>query len=281
MKHIKDQRFGEERALYALTDAVVENCRFAGEEDGESALKESREIEVEHCDFELRYPFWHTVGAKLVDVTMHDTCRAALWYARDISILDSRLFGIKALRECEFVHIGATEVKSTEFGWFSNELSFEDSRFEGEYFLLHASNVTLRNVYLKGKYSFQYCKNVTIYDSILDTKDAFWECENITVYNSTVKGEYLGWYAKNLRLVNCHIVGTQPLCYCKGLVLENCTMEDCDLSFEYSEVEADVRGAILSVKNVLSGKVVADSIGEIIFDENRKDDGKAVVSMRA
>ena len=59
MKHIQNERFGEERALYALTDAVVENCRFAGEEDGESALKESREIEVEHCEFELRYPLWH------------------------------------------------------------------------------------------------------------------------------------------------------------------------------------------------------------------------------
>ena len=175
---------------------------------------------------------------------------------------------------------GATEVHSTEFGWFCNELSFEDSRFEGEYFLLHPRNVTLRNVYLKGKYSFQYCKNVKIYDSILDTKDAFWECENVTVYNSTVKGEYLGWYAKNLRLVNCHIVGTQPLCYCQGLVLENCTMEGCDLSFEYSEVEADVRGDILSVKNVLSGTVVADSIGEVLFDENRRDAGNAVVKVR-
>ena len=44
-------------------------------------------------------------------------------------------------------------------------------------------------------------------------------------------------------------------------------MEDTDLSFEYSEVEADIQGHIVSVKNPKSGRIVADSIGEIIWDE--------------
>ena len=79
-----------------------------------------------------------------------------------------------------------------------------------------------------------------------------------------LKGEYLGWYSENLTLINCKIIGTQPLCYCKGLKLVNCTMEDTDLSFEYSEVEAEVKGHIVSVKNPRSGFVKADSIGEII-----------------
>ena len=41
-------------------------------------------------------------------------------------------------------------------------------------------------------------------------------------------------------------------------------MEDTDLSFEYSDVEADVKGHILSVKNPRSGRIIADSVGEII-----------------
>ena len=41
-------------------------------------------------------------------------------------------------------------------------------------------------------------------------------------------------------------------------------MEDADLAFEYSEAEADVLGSILSVKNLRAGRVVADSVGEII-----------------
>jgi len=68
-------------------------------------------------------------------------------------------------------------------------------------------------------------------------------------------------------LIDCKIIGTQPLCYCKGLKLINCTMEDTDLSFEYSDVEAEIIGHIVSVKNPRSGKVIADSIGEVIWDD--------------
>ena len=101
------------------------------------------------------------------------------------------------------------------------------------------------------------------------------------MYNSTVKGEYLAWYAKNLRLVNCKIIGTQPLCYANGVVLENCTMEGCDLSFEYSRVSADVKGKIESVKNPLAESyIIADEIGEIILDENRRDGGRAEIQIR-
>ena len=82
--------------------------------------------------------------------------------------------------------------------------------------------------------------------------------------DSVIKGEYLAWYSEGLTLINCKIIGTQPLCYCKDLKLINCTMEGCDLSFEYSDVEADIKGHIDSVKNPRSGKIVADSIGEII-----------------
>ena len=103
-----------------------------------------------------------------------------------------------------------------------------------------------------------------IKDSNFNTKDAFWHASNVVVKDSYLEGEYLGWYSNNLTLVNCIIKGTQPLCYCKNLKLINCKMIDCDLAFEYSEVEANIIGNILSVKNVLKGEVIADSIGEII-----------------
>lgn len=41
-------------------------------------------------------------------------------------------------------------------------------------------------------------------------------------------------------------------------------MENTDLSFEYSDVEANIKGNILSVKNPKSGIIIADSIGQII-----------------
>lgn len=281
MKQITNQVFDEERALYAITEAEVEHCRFEGPADGESAFKEAKDVVVRDCDFHLRYPFWHTARAELSEIRMYGTCRAALWYSQDIAIDRSELRGIKALRECTNISLRATQVESAEFGWFCKDITVEDSSLSGEYLFMHSEKITLRNVSLKGKYSFQYCKNVEIFDSVLDTKDAFWESENIAVYNSTVKGEYLAWYAKNLRLVNCKIIGTQPLCYANGIVLENCTMESCDLSFEYSHVDADIKGKIDSVKNPLAeSRIVADEIGEIILDENRRDAGRAEIRIR-
>ena len=43
---------------------------------------------------------------------------------------------------------------------------------------------------------------------------------------------------------------------------------DADLGFEYSSVYADIKGAITSVKNPTTGYIHADSIGEVILDEN-------------
>ena len=281
MKQILNQTFDGERALYALRNAEVENCRFIGPADGESAFKEAEDVVVKGCDFHLRYPFWHTARAQLCSIQMHEGCRAPLWYAKDISIEHSVLHGPKALRECENIAIRSSDVSSVEFGWFCRGVAVEDTSFAGEYLFLHAKDLTLRNVTLKGKYSFQYCENIEIHDSFLDTKDAFWESKNVTVYNSTVRGEYLAWYAKNIRFVNCKLAGTQPLCYAQGVVLENCTMEGCDLSFEYSQVRCAVEGKIDSVKNPLAGStVVADEIGEIILDENRRDGGNLEITCR-
>ena len=109
---------------------------------------------------------------------------------------------------------------------------------------------------------------MNIIDSVLDTKDAFWHSKNVTVTDCELNGEYLGWYSEGLTLVNCHITGTQPLCYCKGLKLINCTTEGCDLAFEYSEVDAEIDGHILSVKNPASGRICADSIGEVILKDS-------------
>ena len=46
-------------------------------------------------------------------------------------------------------------------------------------------------------------------------------------------------------------------------------MQDADLAFEYSEVQADVITDIVSVKNPQKGYIRAPHIGKIILDENR------------
>ena len=261
---IENEQFDKERALYNLTNATVRDCVFAGPADGESVLKEARDVVLDNCSFSLRYPLWHVSGFKMHDSRMDEKTRAAIWYAENGKITDSDLGGIKAVRECKNIAIHDCTVDSQEFGWKCSGITLEDSSIRSEYLFFDSRDVKLNRVEMKGKYSFQYMENLIITNSNLDTKDAFWHSKNVTVIDSVVKGEYLGWFSDGLTLVNCKIIGTQPLCYCKNLKLENCTMADTDLAFEYSDVHATIEGRVDSIKNPRSGEIVVDSVGEII-----------------
>ena len=266
MQVIESRTMDQERALYGSCGIMVRNCRFDGPADGESALKESSDVIVEDSYFNLRYPFWHVHGLTINNSEMTDKCRASMWYSDHIEITGSKLHGIKALRECFKVTIDSSSIISPEFGWSVHGLKMTDTSAESEYFLMRSTDIVFDNVSFKGKYSFQYTENVEIRNSRLDTKDAFWHAKNVTVRDSVVNGEYLAWYSENLTFINCTIKGTQPLCYCKGLKLINCVMEDCDLAFERSDVEAEILTPVISIKNPLSGRISVPAVGEIIRD---------------
>lgn len=267
MTLISGRSFDEERALYGLRDAVVSDCIFAGPGDGESVLKETRDIKVENCKFSLRYPLWHVKKFEMVNSSLDEATRAPIWYSEGGTISGCYIDSIKAVRECKDILFTDCRIKSQEFGWMSENIGLSGVEIESEYIFLKSNNVRLDNVKMRGKYSFQYMNGLHIVDSVLDTKDAFWHSDNVTVENCVVKGEYLAWFSKNLTMINCKIIGTQPFCYCENLRLINCTMEDTDLAFEYSDVEAEVRGHIVSVKNPKSGTINVDSVGEVLFED--------------
>lgn len=272
--------FDEERALYGIKNAQINNCKFDGPADGESALKECEDIKVDGCYFNLRYPFWHTNNAVIKNSEMTELCRAALWYNDTVEIINSKMNGIKALRECKNIRLENCDINSPEYLWRCSNIEIKDSRLASEYPFFECTDIRIDNLTMTGKYSFQYVENAQIHNSEFNTKDAFWHSKNVTVYDSVVRGEYLGWYSENLKLVRCHIIGTQPLCYCKGLILEDCTMERTDLSFERSEVTATVLGEIESVKNPVSGSITAKKIGEIIMEKEYIDPQKTVISTK-
>lgn len=275
MTIIENKIFDAERALYGLSDAEIRSCRFAGPADGESALKECDRIHVISCLFELRYPFWHVRTGVVEDCTLTSGCRAAMWYDSSLTVKNSILGGVKALRECEKITLENVNADSVEFGWRCRELTIRNTSLKSEYPFFECRSMDIEGLNMTGKYSFQYAENAVIRSSVLNTKDAFWHSKNVTVYDSEVRGEYLGWYSENLRLVRCRISGTQPLCYAKGLILEDCTMENTDLSFEKSDVTATVNGNIDSVKNPMSGRITADAIGNII-----REDGDCEIVIR-
>lgn len=270
LKVIENKRFGEERALYGSCDIHVKNCRFEGEEDGESALKECERVLAEACYMDLRYPFWHARELTVRNCELTENCRAALWYDDGVRVENSKLNGIKAFRECKNIRIENTKACSPEFGWRCENVTVKNSDIEAQYGFFESKKIDINGLNFAGKYSFQYVVDVKIANSHINTKDAFWHSQNVTVTDSVLEGEYLGWYSQGLTLIRCHIKGTQPLCYCKGLTLIDCTTEDCDLAFEYSEVNATVKGGIFSVKNPAKGSIVADAIGEIIQTEDSR-----------
>ena len=266
-KNIENQTFDEERALYGVCNVTVRNCRFDGPADGESALKECENVTVDSASMNLRYPFWHDRGLALRNVEMTELCRAALWYSSDVTIEGCRLHGIKALRECERVHMRDCDIVSPEFGWSTRGITMEDCTAESEYFMMRSNGLRFRDVRFVGKYSFQYIEDAIFENCDFDTKDAFWHARNVVVRNSRVKGEYLGWYSQNVTFEDCLIEGTQPLCYCEGLRLVSCRMEGCDLAFERSHVQATLSSPVVSIKNPLaSSQISVPEVGEVIRD---------------
>ena len=277
---ISNAEFGGERPLYCRHGLRLEDVVIHA---GESALKETSDIEAVRCRFEGKYPFWCCDGFVVRDCLFTEGARAALWYSRGLVMEDTVIEAPKLFREMDGMQVRRVRIPNAlETFWSCRDLELEDAIVcKGDYIFMHSSGLRIKGLKLQGNYSFQYTKDVEIRDSVLETKDAFWETENVSIYDSVINGEYLGWYSKGLRLVNCRIGGTQPLCYAEDLVLENCSFElDADLAFEYSSVRADIRGTVTSVKNPRTGSILADGYDEIIIDSNIKAPGDCRIVTR-
>jgi hypothetical protein len=280
MKIIKDQEFGGERPLYTLHDARLENVTI---HLGESSIKESGNIEAENCTFEGKYVFWECRGFKTTNCQYRESARSSLWYSQDGTLINCRVVAPKMFRRMKGIRIeNCIFTNAQETLWDCDDVVIKDSRIENaDYLGMHTNNVRIENYHQEGNYSFQYSKNVEIKNALLNSKDAFWECENVTLIDCEINGEYLGWYSKNLRLIRCHITGPQPLCYCENLYMEDCTMgDDADLAFEYSTIQARIKGHVISIKNPTSGSIEVDSVGEIIIDENQKSPANCKIKVK-
>ena len=270
MEIIRNQEFGGERPLFAKRNLRLENVTIHA---GESALKNTSNIEADGCTFEGKYPFWHTDGFRINRCLFTPGARAALWYSRNVVMTDTQVDAPKMFREMDGITLRGVNIPDgQETLWHCANVDIKDVRIENaDYLFMHSRDIRIEDYQQKGNYSFQYCRNVEIRNAHIDSKDAFWGTENVTVYDSEINGEYLGWHSRRLRLVRCRISGTQPLCYCRDLVMEDCVFDpDCDLAFEDSEVKATLLSPVTSIKNPLSGYVKCPAVGELIVDENSR-----------
>jgi hypothetical protein len=280
METIKQQYFEGERPLFEQHHLRLEQVTIG---PGESAIKECSDIEAEDCRFEGHYPFWHVHGFTVKNCLFEVGARSALWYSDHLDMSDTEIRGPKMFREMSDIRLERVKIMDAdETFWRCRNIDIHDLELhDGTYPFMFSEDIRIDGLKSDSKYVFQYVKNVELRNAHIVTKDAFWEVENVTIYDSYLEGEYLGWHSKNLRLVNCHIVGEQVLCYAHNLKIENCTFSpECDRMFEYSTLEADIRGAITEVKNPTSGHIVADQIGRITIDKNVKKPANCVIETR-
>ena len=280
MELIKNKEFGGERPLFATHDLRLENITII---DGESGIKQCQNMECYDSKFYGKYPWWHVDGAKIENCYFAPGSRSAIWYTNDLVMKHCTIDGPKFFREMKNVELEDVIINDAdETFWKVKGLKLKNvTLHEGTYPFMFSEDIYVDGLESDAKYVFQYCKNVEIHHANIVTKDSFWECENITIYDSTLDGEYLAWHSKNVRLVNCHLAGEQLLCYTQNLVLENCTIDAaCDRMFEYSTVEADIRGHIENIKNPSSGHIIADSIGSITIDENVRQPNNCIIETR-
>ena len=275
MTRYEQQRFTGERALFMSRDLELDYCTFA---DGESPLKESKNLKITNSLFQWKYPLWYCEHVEVTDSTMFEMARAGIWYTNDLTMKNITYEAPKGFRRCDGVSLeNITLVHAEETLWNCKNVTMKNVTAKGDYFGMNTENLEIDGFTLVGNYSFDGCKNVTIRYGKMLSKDAFWNCENVTVYDSFISGEYFGWNAKNVTLVNCTVESLQGMCYMDNIVMKNCKLLNTDLAFEYSTVDAEIKSDIVSVKNPISGKITAEHIGEIIFDDPQIDREKTAI----
>lgn len=278
MEKIKGQQFSGERSLFTSRGLYIEDSVFI---DGESPLKESKDIELKKSTFNWKYPLWYCENIKVENCKLTETARAGIWYTHNITMKDCNIEAPKTFRRATGIALeNITMPNALETLWNCKNVTIKNLTAKGDYLAMNCENMQIENLDLLGNYAFDGAKNIEIRNSKLLTKDAFWNAENITVYNSRITGEYLGWNSKNLTFIDCTLESLQGLCYIENLVLKNCKLINTTLAFEYSTVEAEILGGVDSVLNPSGGSITADFIGELIIEKDKVDPSKTRIICR-
>jgi hypothetical protein len=278
IREIKQEFLTGERALFKGENLKIYDTIFA---DGESPLKESRNIELYGSMFKWKYPLWYAKNIVARDCTWFDMARAGVWYSDNVTVENAAIEAPKNFRRCNNLTLkNVSFADAAETLWHCDKVALENITAKGDYFAMNSHNMTVDNLTLYGNYSFDGNTNIEIRNSKLLSKDAFWNSDNITVYDSFISGEYLGWNAKNLTLINCTIESLQGMCYIDNLVMKNCKLVNTTLAFEYSTVDADIVGKIDSVLNPTGGVIKADLIEELIIEKDKVEPEKTKIICR-
>ena len=268
---IQDQHLTGERALFQQRDKKILRCLF---DDGESPLKESRNLEVEETTFGWKYPLWYNKDIDVLHSTFLVDAKSGIWYTDHARFYQVEIYAPKEFRRCDDLSLSKVNFyKAWETLWTCSHVTMKDVMVrEGDYFGKDCSDLIIDHLDLEGNYCFDGGKRIRISNSRLISKDAFWNCEDILIENCEIDGEYFGWNSKNITLRNCIVRSHQGFCYIEGLTIRDSKIVESDLTFEYcKDIDAEVDSDLDSVKNPISGRIRAKSIKELILDDPSLD----------
>lgn len=264
-RRIADEYLTGERPLYGLRDAVIDGVTFG---EGESPLKEARDIEVRDCVFKWKYPFWYADNVSVSNSIVETIAHAGMWYVTNFRMSDCSLQGTKLFRRSS--HILLTNVHfshAVETLWSCDDVRLDHVQTSGIYVGKDSRGIRADHLDHIGDYFLDGAQDIVIDHSHIVAKDAFWNTRNVVVRNSFINGQYLGWNSENLTFENCVIESDQGLCYIRGLTLRHTRMLHSDLTFELcSDVDAQISSSVDSIKNPMSGTIDAASVGRVILD---------------
>ena len=125
-EEIHQESLSGERALYRGANLKIYDTVF---HDGESPLKESRDIELYGTEFQWKYPLWYSKNVYVKDCVWQPMARSGVWYTEHMTVDDSMIWGPKNFRRCKDITIRNTSLPdAAEMLWSCSRIRLEHLR---------------------------------------------------------------------------------------------------------------------------------------------------------
>lgn len=149
-KQINEGYFDGERPLFKEHGAQITDTTFG---EGESPLKEARNIDLNDVVFKWKYPLWYDKHIKVNDSIFETMSRSGIWYTDDIEINNSALQAPKLFRRASNIKLNNVHfADAEETMWTCKDIKMKDVEVNGNYFGKDSENIYAENLNVVGNY---------------------------------------------------------------------------------------------------------------------------------
>lgn len=98
MEVINNRIFEGERVLFTQNNLLIDSCTF---QNGESPLKEGRNLIISNSTFSWKYPLWYCTNVKVNNSLFNQMARAGIWYTMISGLVILNLFLPRCLEDAK------------------------------------------------------------------------------------------------------------------------------------------------------------------------------------